>query len=92
VNLVIASRAFFGVSAPVFVWIEAGVLLFFAIIAMIALFWKVPSIRTNAKRLVTSLSDFRKPSFGVGISPSDVEKADQRHFEQAIGPRKQGAY
>ena len=72
-NHLIESRPFFGVNAPLFAWIAAGLLLLFAFCAVIALLVRVQRIRASGNRLATALTDLRKPSFGSGLSLSDIE-------------------
>lgn len=72
-NHLIESRPFFGVNAPLFAWIAAGILLLFAFCAVIALLVRVQRLRASGNRLATALTDLGKPSFGSGLSLSDIE-------------------
>jgi hypothetical protein len=78
-NYLIQSKELFHINAPVFAWIAAGVLLLFALFAILALFFRVRRLRTSGNRLLSSLADMRKPTFGTGLSLSDVE-AIGKHF------------
>jgi hypothetical protein len=88
VNLLIESRTFLGVSAPVFAWLGAGILLLFAFVATAVLLFKVGGIRANAKRLAKALSSLRRPTFGSGLSLGDIETirkefANHRRFSRS---------
>jgi hypothetical protein len=78
-NYLIESRVFFGISAPVFAWIAAGLLLLFAILAIITLYFRVRGLRASVNRLSASLRNLPKPTLGSGLSVSDVA-AIRKHF------------
>jgi hypothetical protein len=69
----IESRLLFGINAPLFAWIAAGILLLFAFCAVIALLVTVQRLRAAGNRLATALPGLRKPGFGSGLSLVDVE-------------------
>ncbi len=72
-NHLIESRQLLGINAPVFAWIAAGLLLLFALCAILMLLIRVRGLCTSGNRLSTSLAGLRKPTFGSGVSLSDVE-------------------
>jgi hypothetical protein len=79
-NYLIQSRVFFGINAPVFAWMAAGVLLLFAVSAIVTLFFKVRRLRISGNRLSSSLATIQKSTFGNGRSLSDIE-AIRKHFD-----------
>lgn len=72
-NHFIESRQFFGINAPVFAWVAAGLLLFFAVSAIVSLFIRVRRLCASGNRLSSSLAGLPKPILGSGLSLSDVE-------------------
>ena len=72
-NHFIESRQFFGINAPVFAWVAAGLLLFFAVSAIVSLFIGVRRLCASGNRLSGSLAGLPKPILGSGLSLSDVE-------------------
>lgn len=80
----IESRQFFGISAPVFAWIAAGLLLLFAFSAIVRLLIRVWKLCASAKRLASSLAGLRKPTLGSGISFSDVEEIGNQFGDHAL--------
>jgi hypothetical protein len=78
-NHLIESRQFFGINAPVFAWIAAGLLLLFALSAIVTLFIRVRRLCASGNRLSSSLTGLPKPTLGSGLSLSDVEVI-REHF------------
>ena len=73
-NHLIESRPFFGVNAPLFAWIAAGLLLLFAFLRRHrASYQECGDFVTLEIALQTALTGLRKPTFGSGLSLSDVE-------------------
>jgi hypothetical protein len=72
-NRLIESTPFLGINAPLFAWIAAGLLLLFALCAIIALLVRAQRLRAAGNRLAAALVALRKPSLGNGLSLSEVE-------------------
>ena len=73
-NQLIESRQFFGVSAPLFAWVAAGLLLLFAASAIITLLIRIRILSASCNKLSKSLADLRRPTLGTGLSVSEIEK------------------
>jgi len=81
VNHFFESIKFIGINAPVFAWVAAAIVLFFAFVAIIWLSLRVRSISASAKRLSRLLSSSKTPTLGSGMSLSEVETI-KGHFEK----------
>lgn len=67
------SRIIIGINAPTFAWVAAGIVLFFAFVAMVWLSIRARAISVSGKRLSRLLSSLKRPTLGNGLSLSEVE-------------------
>lgn len=72
-NQLIESRQFFGVSAPLFAWVAAALLLLFAASAIITLLIRIRILRASCNSVSRLLTEMRRPHVGAGLSLSEVE-------------------
>jgi len=79
VNQLIESRQFFGVTAPLFAWGAAALLLFFAAVAIVILIIKIRILRASCNSVSRLLAEKRRPTVGAGLSLSEVEGL-REHF------------
>jgi hypothetical protein len=79
VNQLIEPKLLFGVTAPLFAWVAAGILLLLAAFSIVTLLIKIRILCVSCNKLSKSLTDTRKPTLGTGLSLSDVEEI-RGHF------------
>ncbi|WP_109485398.1 hypothetical protein [Occallatibacter savannae] len=72
-NYLIETRQFIGVTAPVFAWVAAGLLLLIAFVAAIYLSIRVRLLSASCERAARSLGEYRAPSPGAGLRLSEIE-------------------
>ena len=68
----------FGVNAPRFAWLAAFILLFFALLAIVVLFFKVQRFWRSSRILTSFLEKSSKPSFGNGLSLAEVDEVKEQ--------------
>lgn len=78
-NYLIESRQFMEVTAPVFAWIAAGLLLAVALMAAIYLTIRVRLLCASCNKASRALNEFRAPAPGAGISIGEIESI-RPHF------------
>jgi len=83
VNQLIESRQFFGVNAPLFAWVAAGLLLLFAASAIITLLIKIRFLRASCNSVSKLLTEMRRPTVGAGLSLSEIEGL-REHFGKRL--------
>ncbi len=72
-NPLIESRALFGIHAPLFAWVAAGILLLFAAFFIITLLIRIRILRGSCNSVSRLLTKMRRPTIGTGLSLSEVE-------------------
>ena len=72
-NQLIESREFFGVSAPLFAWVAAALLLLFAASAIVTLLIRIRILCASCGHVSKLLTEMRRPTVGAGLSLSAIE-------------------
>jgi hypothetical protein len=78
-NLLIESRQFFGINAPLFAWVAAFILLLSALWAATTLFVKVYRFRASGRKLQSALAKLPKTTIGNALSLTELEQI-RLHF------------
>jgi uncharacterized membrane protein len=76
-NILIESQRFFGVNAPLLLWVAAVGLLVAAAVATATLATCVHKLRNSAKKLSSALAKLPLPTLGHGLTLAEVEEVKQ---------------
>lgn len=74
VNLLIASKQFIGINAPLFAWMAALILLLSALWASATLFVKVYKFRASEKKLQSALAKLPKTTLGTALTLTGLDQ------------------